>query len=218
MVALPQSAPGTAPRGGSYLRWNSGFWTDRDDRDGVRDRLADLRGRVRWLRCWRSGLAAYGRARRQRCTYTSGLPVPRFVSIKSDHVTVRGGPDKDQDVAWVYTRRLPVEITAEFENWRRIRDSDGSEGWVYHSLLSGKRTAFVAKSKNSRPLLSPLTIAPTPMRRRPRQCWNPGARRRETMQRPMVPCPGEGFDGWIEQAQPVGRLSQREDGLTRHRR
>ena len=53
----------------------------------------------------------------------SGLPVPRFVSLKSDHVNVRGGPNKDHDVAWVYTRPgLPVEITAEYENWRRIRD------------------------------------------------------------------------------------------------
>jgi SH3-like domain-containing protein len=80
----------------------------------------------------------------------SGLPVPRFVSLKSDHVNVRGGPNKDHDVAWVYTRPgLPVEITAEYENWRRIRDWDGAEGWVYHSLLSGKRTAFVAKSKTA---------------------------------------------------------------------
>ena len=75
---------------------------------------------------------------------SSGLPVPRYVSLKSDHVNVRAGPTKDNDVAWVYTRSgLPVEITAEFENWRRIRDSDGTEGWVYHSLLSGKRTGMV---------------------------------------------------------------------------
>lgn len=74
----------------------------------------------------------------------TGLPVPRFVSLKSDRVNVRGGPNKDQDVRWVYTRAgMPVEITAEFENWRRIRDWEGSEGWVYHSLLSGKRTAVV---------------------------------------------------------------------------
>jgi SH3-like domain-containing protein len=77
-------------------------------------------------------------------TVTSGLPVPRFVSLKADRVTVRGGPDKDHDVAWIYTRAgWPVEITAEFENWRRIRDCDGAEGWVYHSLLTGKRTAAV---------------------------------------------------------------------------
>jgi SH3-like domain-containing protein len=81
---------------------------------------------------------------------TAGLPVPRFVSLKSDRVNVRGGPTKDHDVTWVYTRSgLPVEITAEFENWRRIRDWEGAEGWVYHSLLSGRRTAVVvAKSKN----------------------------------------------------------------------
>lgn len=74
----------------------------------------------------------------------SGLPVPRFVSLKSDRVNVRSGPNKDQDVRWVYTHAgMPVEITAEFENWRRVRDWEGSEGWVYHSLLSGKRTAMV---------------------------------------------------------------------------
>jgi len=74
----------------------------------------------------------------------SGLPVPRFVSLKSDRVNVRSGPNKDQDVRWVYTKvGMPVEITAEFENWRRIRDWEGAEGWVYHSLLSGRRTGVV---------------------------------------------------------------------------
>jgi SH3-like domain-containing protein len=75
----------------------------------------------------------------------SGLPVPRFVSLKPDRVTVRGGPNRDHDISFVFTRSgLPVEITAESDNWRRIRDWEGSEGWVYHSLLSGRRTALVA--------------------------------------------------------------------------
>ncbi|HWV50963.1 SH3 domain-containing protein [Pseudorhodoplanes sp.] len=80
----------------------------------------------------------------------SGLPVPRYVSLKSDRVNVRSGPTRDHEVSWVFTRSgLPVEITAEFENWRRIRDSEGSEGWVYHSLLSGRRTAVVtARNKD----------------------------------------------------------------------
>jgi SH3-like domain-containing protein len=89
----------------------------------------------------------------------SGLPVPRYVSLKSDRVNVRSGPTKDHDVAWVFTRSgLPVEITAEFENWRRIRDSEGSEGWVYHSLLSGRRTAVVtARDKDQ---LIPVADSP----------------------------------------------------------
>ena len=80
----------------------------------------------------------------------TGLPVPRFVSLKSDRVNVRGGPQRTHDVAWQYTRSgLPVEITAESDNWRRIRDWEGAEGWVYHSLLSGRRTAVVVpKSKD----------------------------------------------------------------------
>jgi len=80
----------------------------------------------------------------------SGLPVPRFVSLKPDRVNVRGGPTRDHEVTFVYTRSgLPVEITAESDNWRRIRDWEGSEGWVYHSLLSGRRTAVATpKDKN----------------------------------------------------------------------
>jgi SH3-like domain-containing protein len=86
----------------------------------------------------------------------SGLPVPRFVSLKADKVNLRAGPTREHDVTWVFTRiGLPVEITAESENWRRIRDSEGTEGWVYHSLLSSRRTALVApwsKNKESFPL------------------------------------------------------------------
>jgi SH3-like domain-containing protein len=75
----------------------------------------------------------------------SGLALPRFVSLKADKVNLRAGPTREHDVTWVFTRAgLPVEITAESENWRRIRDSEGTEGWVYHSLLSSRRTALVA--------------------------------------------------------------------------
>jgi SH3-like domain-containing protein len=75
----------------------------------------------------------------------SGLPLPRFVSLKSDRVNVRQGPSADHKVAWTFVRAgLPVEITAEFDNWRRIRDSEGTEGWVQQGLLSGRRTALVA--------------------------------------------------------------------------
>src|SRR5262245_51786650 len=91
----------------------------------------------------------------------SGLPIPRFVSLKSDKVNVRAGPTKDHDVAWVYNRAaLPVEVTAEFENWRRIRDWEGAEGWVYHSLLSGKRTALVAPQAKKKDDLLELRYKP----------------------------------------------------------
>jgi SH3-like domain-containing protein len=74
----------------------------------------------------------------------SNLPVPRYASLKTDRVNLREGPSKDHRTAWVFQRAgLPVEITAEYETWRRIRDAEGTEGWVLHSLLSGRRTALV---------------------------------------------------------------------------
>lgn len=73
----------------------------------------------------------------------TGLPIPRFVSLKADRVNMRRGPSRSHQVQWVLLRAgLPVEITAEFENWRRIRDFDGDEGWVFHTLLSGRRTVL----------------------------------------------------------------------------
>jgi SH3-like domain-containing protein len=83
----------------------------------------------------------------------SGLPLPRFVSLKAGRVNVRVGPGQGYKVSWVFTRSgLPVEIVQEFDNWRRIRDSDGTEGWVFHSLLVGKRTAVVAPWQDGDPL------------------------------------------------------------------
>ncbi|MFC5421008.1 SH3-like domain-containing protein [Bosea sp. CRIB-10] len=80
----------------------------------------------------------------------SGLPLPRYVSLKSDRVNLREGPSKEHRTSWVFQRAgLPVEVTAEFETWRRVRDADGTEGWVLHSLLSGRRTVLVSPwSKN----------------------------------------------------------------------
>jgi SH3-like domain-containing protein len=74
----------------------------------------------------------------------SGLPLPRFVSLKSAKVNLRIGPGLNYPVDWMYLKSgLPVEIIQEFDNWRKVRDADGTEGWVNQSLLSGKRTAIV---------------------------------------------------------------------------
>lgn len=88
-------------------------------------------------------LATAGVSQAEPLGPSSGLPVPRFVSLKADKVNMHIGPAKTYEVKWLYQRAgLPVEITAESDNWRRIRDADGAEGWVYHSLLSGKRTGM----------------------------------------------------------------------------
>lgn len=86
------------------------------------------------------------------------LPLPRYASLKTDRVNLREGPSKDHRTLWVFRRAgLPVEIVGEFETWRRIRDSEGTEGWVLHSLLSGRRTALItAPGGNAQPAPVPL--------------------------------------------------------------
>jgi SH3-like domain-containing protein len=89
-------------------------------------------------------LAAGSFVLRAEAAETSGLPLPRFVSLRSDEVNLRTGPGVRYPVDWIYTRRdLPVEIVAEFEAWRKIRDWQGTEGWVHQSMLSGRRMVVV---------------------------------------------------------------------------
>ncbi|CAA7621779.1 conserved exported hypothetical protein [Candidatus Terasakiella magnetica] len=74
----------------------------------------------------------------------SGLPLPRFVSLRSDEVNLRTGPGQRYPIDWIYARKdLPVEVIAEFEAWRKIRDWQGTEGWVHQSMLSGRRMMVV---------------------------------------------------------------------------
>ena len=79
---------------------------------------------------------------------SSGLPLPRFVSLRSDEVNLRTGPGTRYPVDWIYSRRdLPVEVIAEFETWRKIRDWQGAEGWVHQSMLSARRMLVVTGSR-----------------------------------------------------------------------
>lgn len=92
----------------------------------------------------------------------SGLPLPRFVSLKPARANIRVGPGRDYAVSWLFMKAgLPVEIIQEYDNWRRIRDADGTEGWIYQSLLSGKRTAMTAPWEKSERLLE-LRSSPEP--------------------------------------------------------
>jgi len=74
----------------------------------------------------------------------SGLALPRFVSISADTANMRTGPGEQHPIEWVYKRKLyPLEIIAEYDQWRQVRDIDGTMGWMHVVLLSGKRTGLV---------------------------------------------------------------------------
>ena len=133
----------------------------------------------------------------------SRLPLPRFVSLKPDRVNVRGGPTRDHEVAYVYTRAgMPVEIIAESDNWRRIRDWEGAEGWVYHAMLSGRRTAVVTPKDKSQLV---------PLRAKAEDNADVVARVQSGVLASVKRCTGTwcrivgtGFDGWVVQEQLWG--------------
>ena len=74
----------------------------------------------------------------------TNLPLPRYVSLRSDRINVRRGPGLDYRKDWVFTRAgLPVRVVDEYGDWRRIVDHDDAGGWVFHAMITGRRTVLV---------------------------------------------------------------------------
>lgn len=74
----------------------------------------------------------------------TNLPLPRYVSLKASEGNVRRGPSLTHKIDWVFKRRnMPLQVTAEYGHWRRVRDRDGAGGWVHYALLSGSRTVLI---------------------------------------------------------------------------
>jgi SH3-like domain-containing protein len=75
---------------------------------------------------------------------STGLPVPRFISLATNDVNMRVGPGFQYPIEWVYRRReLPVEVQREFDVWRLVLAPDGGRGWVHEATVSGIRTFLV---------------------------------------------------------------------------
>jgi len=80
----------------------------------------------------------------------TGLPLPRFVSLRAGEVNLRTGPGIQYPVDWVYLRQnLPMEIIAEYGTWRKVRDWQGTQGWIHQSMLNGKRKFIVIGSERT---------------------------------------------------------------------
>lgn len=74
----------------------------------------------------------------------TNLPIPRYVSLKGTEGNARRGPSLTHRIDWVFTTAgMPLRVTAEHENWRRVEDAEGMGGWVHYSLLSGVRSILV---------------------------------------------------------------------------
>jgi len=124
----------------------------------------------------------------------SGLPLPRFVSLRAGEVNLRTGPGVQYPVEWVYHKSsLPLEVIAEYKTWRKVRDWEGSQGWVHQTMLGAKRAFIVTGTM--RTVLSQGTPSARPVAR-----VQPGVSGQ------LIACPEdsdycrvvvEGFEGWL---------------------
>ena len=128
-------------------------------------------------------------------TGRTNLPLPRFASLRASQVNARTGPGVRYPIDWVFQRRnMPIEITAEFENWRKVRDEQGTEGWVHRQMLSGKRSIIVIGGVQT-------------LRRQPEAGAPAVARLSPGVIAPVLECNGDwcrveasGFRGWLPRA------------------
>ena len=112
---------------------------------------------------WCASCAA-GLAAKEMAVSASGLPLPRYVSLKGNVGNARRGPGVTHRIDWVFTHAgMPLRVTAEHENWRRVEDAEGMGGWVHYILLSGVRTARTVRLRQAE--LRQRSRAPRPSRR-----------------------------------------------------
>lgn len=129
----------------------------------------------------------------------SGLPVPRFVTLRADKVNVRTGPGARYPVEWVFERKgMPVEIVAEFDTWRKVRDIQGTEGWVHQNLLSSRRGVIITGTVRT-------------LRREPREDSAAVARAEPDVIGQLLECKAEwcrvevgGLRGWLNRGELWG--------------
>ncbi|MDX1425651.1 MAG: SH3 domain-containing protein [Kiloniellales bacterium] len=148
-----------------------------------------------------SNLAALGPAQAQDEARLgpSGMALPRFVSLKSDEVNLRTGPGTRYPIDWIYRRRgLPVEVVDEFEDWRRVRDHDGTVGWVHRFMLTSRRTVVVVGGTR--------TLRREPAASAPGLAYlEPGVvANLKNCQAAWCRIEAQGFDGWIHRSEIYG--------------
>lgn len=138
---------------------------------------------------------------------STGLPLPRFVSLASDEINVRTGPGRMHPIRWVFTRRgVPVQIVEEALDWRRIVDHENATGWIHASLLSSRRTILVTGETRA-------------LRRTPRDDARIVALVEPLVIGELLNCERnwclvevEGSRGWLERGQFYGVLEDDEAG------
>ncbi len=143
-------------------------------------------------------LAVAASAAAEEGPQATGLPLPRFVSLRADEVNMRTGPGVRYPVDWVYKRKyMPLEVIAEFGTWRKVRDIQGTQGWIHQSMLSNNRWITITGQTRT-------------LRRKPDSQAAAVARIEPGASAQLVECPEDtgwcrvtssGYEGWLRRVE-----------------
>lgn len=107
-------------------------------------------GRESWVRAVTGavlGLVAFCCVVSEARAAGGGEPLPHFAVLHADKVNLRSGPGDRYPIQWVYLRKdWPIEVVAKFDHWQRIRDWEGTEGWVHEKMVTNRRQVIVTGS------------------------------------------------------------------------
>ncbi|MDR0553022.1 MAG: hypothetical protein LBG13_02930 [Holosporales bacterium] len=68
-----------------------------------------------------------------------------FASVKVNEANLHNGPGKQYKIRCKYIKKgVPLLVTAQYEHWRKVKDADGTEGWIHKNLLSNIRYIVVS--------------------------------------------------------------------------
>jgi SH3-like domain-containing protein len=134
----------------------------------------------------------------------AALAVPasaaHYASLRSDKVYLREGPTYQHRVLFIYKRKdYPVEVVASYESWRRVRDVDGTMGWISQMMLSDARTVLVTGKGHAAIRSQPYAAASL-------QAWaDPGVVAKLKACKPQFcEIAADGIRGWIEKTRIWG--------------
>ena len=120
--------------------------------------------------------------------------VPYYGSIAHDRAYLREGPSYQHRVLWIYRRKdLPIQVIQTYDVWRKVRDSDGTVGWLHSTMVSDRRTVVVianapARIRNSDDPNAPVVALAVPG----------VVARLEACEADICEVVASGTDGWIK--------------------
>lgn len=73
---------------------------------------------------------------------------PEFVSVKNRVVNIRSQPNTRSEIRWELAQGYPMQVTGRNGQWLRVKDYEGTLGWV-HRPLTAKAPHYVAKGRTN---------------------------------------------------------------------